>query len=141
MEWTGQQQVWFLLQSIGVGALQGLLLDVATGFVPVTRRKHWLWIDVLFGPAAAIITFCGALVVMDGQLHPLLLFGVFFGMGLEHILVGVWVCCAIRKGRRLLREMQRQIRHFWGFCMRLGQCLRLYGRKMPKKDEKGSNSP
>lgn len=135
MEWSGQQQIQRLLQSAILGVLQGFVLDVLTAFF-ANRRKRWLWTDVLFGPVAAIITFLGALVIMDGQLHPILLLGVFAGMVLEHVSIG-----------SLLRSVVRRVL-FWlaqSFCfvccvwrrMVVGigkrSCLRA---KAPKNTEK-----
>ena len=105
MEWTGRQQLWFLLQSVGLGFVEGLLLDMVTSFVPPVRRSGYLWTDLAFGPFAAVVTFFGALVIMDGQLHPLLLFGVFFGMCIEHISVGIFMHKILWKVRQKMRRM------------------------------------
>ena len=140
MEWSGQQQVQFLLQSIYLGTLQGLLLDFMTGFGSVSGRKRWRWSDVLFGPLAALITFFGALIIMDGQLHPLLLFGVFLGMLLEHLTVGGMIRFSVRYVRgmlgdgvrfllRLVRQTAAIIRSY------VGQVLQR-GKKMSKKEQK-----
>lgn len=110
MEWTGNQQIWFFLQSVLLGCVQGVLLDILTGFARVSHRKKWLWTDVVFGPMAAVITFLGALVIMDGQLHPLLLFGVFSGMAIEHLLVGGWLSRCITQACRITRKGFRIIK-------------------------------
>ena len=91
MEWTGQQQIQFLLRSIILGVLQGLCLDLITSLLAGRKRRRWLWTDVLFGPLAAIITFFGALVIMDGQLHPLLFLGIALGMLAEHVTIGTLI--------------------------------------------------
>ena len=129
MEWTGRQQILFLLQSIGLGAFQGFALDVITGFTrPLTQRK-WLWMDVMFGPMAAVCTFFGALVVMDGQLHPLLLFGVTLGMAAEHVLIGGWMCRILRRGRlvahRTVRGGYRFVRRLAVACVQRWHDVRL----------------
>ena len=103
MEWTGRQQIWFLLQSAVLGFLQGFLLDLLSG-VCAGGRQRWRWLDVLFGPIAGVITFFGALVIMDGQLHPILFGGVFVGMFLEHRMIGVWVCRLMRSVRGASRK-------------------------------------
>lgn len=124
MEWSGRQQIYFLLQSVVLGAGQGLLLDVLTGMVRITNRKRWLWTDVIFGPIAAVITFCGALVIMDGQLHPLLFVGVGFGMLMEHVMIGVLVCrcirfvrgqirCGVERSKRLILSIGRIVASWW----------------------------
>lgn len=130
MEWSGRQQIEFLLQSCVLGVVQGFFLDVMTGFVFVAKRKRWLWTDVIFGPIAAIVTFCGALVIMDGQLHPLLFFGVFLGMALEHFAIGTYMCRLMRylhhRSIRIVQKMQRFLRRFlhemWGGVVRLVRC-------------------
>ena len=137
MEWTGRQQMFFLLQSIGLGAVQGFALDVITGLTRPFVKKTWLWTDVLFGPVAAVCTFFGALAVMDGHLHPLLLFGVIVGMAAEHILIGVWVCRFLRRVRRMMRNAVRigdgYLRCMAGACARRWQDLRLRKVKRRKK--------
>ena len=100
MEWSILQQMQCLLQSVVLGMTQGLLLDLLTGMVRVSSRRRWMWTDIVFGPIAAVITFCGALVIMDGHLHPLLFLGVFWGMVTEHVTIGIWVCWAVRRIRK-----------------------------------------
>ncbi len=140
MEWTGRQQTFFLLQSVVLGVMQGFALDVVTGFVSSSKRKRWLWTDIVFGPLAAVVTFFGALVVMDGQLHPLLLFGVFLGMAAEHIVVGVWMGRAIRRTRCLARKSLQMgyglISQIAVHFVRWVKSVRLHRAKRPKKGEK-----
>lgn len=66
-----------------------------------------MWTDIVFGPLAAVITFFGALAIMDGHLHPLLLCGVFFGMVAEHVCLGVWICKLLRHMRAGVRKLGR----------------------------------
>lgn len=140
MEWSGRQQIEFLLQSFLLGVVQGLLLDVMTGLVFIAKRKRWLWTDMIFGPIAAIITFCGALVIMDGQLHPLLFFGVFFGMALEHVVIGTYVCRLMRHLRRgsmqIVRMIQRFLRRFLSVTCVWAVRLVHYREKPAENDEK-----
>ena len=136
MEWSGGQQIVFLLQSIGLGVVQGLLLDILMGFVRMPKRARWLWMDVLAGPISALITFLGALVIMDGQLHPLLLFGTFLGMWFEHITVGRGICRFIRWIRCKMTSAIKNAYHFtyriMRFCgSRLAAWMR-FGKKSPK---------
>ena len=126
MEWTGQQQIQFLLQSIFLGVLQGLCLDLITNLFAGRRRRKWLWTDVLFGPLAAIIPFFGALVIMDGQMHPLLFLGIAVGMLAEHVTVGLLVAFFLRYGRRKMDEIKRKIYSFYAI-------VRNRGEKLPKK--------
>lgn len=140
MEWTGKQQTVFLLQSIILGVMQGFALDVITGFVSSSKRKRWLWTDIAFGPLAAVVTFFGALVIMDGQLHPLLLFGVFLGMAAEHIVVGVWMGRIIRRARFLVQKsLQMGCGLFAQMAVRFVRRVKsvhLHRAKRPKKGEK-----
>lgn len=121
MEWTGRQQLYFLLQSVGVGLVQGLVLDTLTGLRQRLMHKRWRLTDVLFGPIAAFITFIGALVIMDGQLHPMLFFGIAIGMLVEHATVGLWLQWLMRrlrvcvhKGVRLCVSFLRKIGRICG---------------------------
>ena len=121
MEWTGQQQILFLLQSMCLGVVQGVLFNIVTGIgrsFSQSRRVMW---DVLFGPLTAIITFCGALIIMDGQLHPLLLGGSVIGMLLEHLTIGHWLSALIVVICRVPRIL---IRFASAFCFRLGHFWR-----------------
>lgn len=142
MEWTGWEQVRFLMESIVVGIGQGLFIDIVTGIAHGSKRKRWLWTDVVCGPIAAVITFFGALVIMDGQLHPLLLFGVFLGMLAEHIAVGSRL---ERMIRRTLGWVKQGTRMGFGCTVRfIGKCVRLVKRipiEKPKRPKKGEKSP
>lgn len=140
MEWTGQQQIWFLLQSTMVGMMQGAVLDIVTGLYRFKKGRYWVWTDALFGPFAAVTTFFGALVIMDGQLHPLLIFGTFLGMLAEHVALGRFICAGMRKIRRITREGVRATRALLLsvslFVVQPIQKRRDCAEKMTKKDEK-----
>lgn len=136
MEWTIRQQMQCLLLSVVLGVMQGLVLDVITGCVHITPRKRWLWTDILFGPIAAIITFCGSLVIMDGQLHPLLYLGVFFGLIGEHVTVGVWVCGFVRYVRKKLRLWRGVAVFAIGSCWRRICALFVFKKKSAENGEK-----
>ena len=112
MEWTGEQQILFLLQSAILGFAQGLAMDFIVGFAPVSNHKTFLWVDIVFGPASAVVTLCGALLIMDGQLHPILLFGIFLGMAISHFSIGRFLCGAVRKMRISARRGARCIGTF-----------------------------
>ena len=101
MEWSGEQQLLFLLQSVGLGVGIGLLFDLLTGVGRACRRRMSVFLlDVLFGVLAGLITFFAALAIMDGELHPLLFFGCFVGFAAEHGTVGSilsrWTCAILR---------------------------------------------
>ena len=140
MEWSGQQQIQFLMQSVVLGALQGLLLDVITGCTYVGGHRRWLWTDVLFGPLAGLITFFGALIIMDGQLHPVLLIGIFLGMLIEHVIIGSYVCRLVHYIRRFI---SRGFALFCGVPRRIlhgmGGLMRRLSRKMREIGEKQRN--
>lgn len=136
MEWPIRQQMQCLLQSVMLGMLQGLLLDLLTGMVRILPRKRWLWTDIVFGPIAAIITFCGALIILDGQLHPLLFFGVFLGMVTEHVAIGVWVCGVVRRARKQIHRWWDGLLVMWGLWRRKMWSLVGCKRKCAQNDEK-----
>ena len=140
MEWSGQQQIQRLLQCVVLGAMQGFMLDVITGFARAGKKRKWLWTDVLFGPFAAVFTFLGALVIMDGHLHPILLIGVCVGMLLEHMTIGAVVCRALRCvcycGTQIVRFGHRILRRFVT-AVALGFGRLVHRRpKMPQNSEK-----
>ncbi len=141
MEWTGRQQLLFLLQSAGLGFLIGLLFEGITGIGRVCRRRWCVFVlDALFGLLAALITFFGALAIMDGQLHPLLFAGELVGFLAEHSSVG---CVASRAVSTILRWCSRGLRFLLNtgdeFLQKittvLGGILAKYKVK-PKKSEK-----
>lgn len=121
MEWTGNQQLLFLLQSAGVGMGLGLLFDSMTGVGRTFRHRIgvFLW-DVLFGVVAALVTFFASLAIMDGDMHPLLFIGGGFGFLAEHIGVGIQVSRAVclflcwvgRLGRDGIAASERFLRRF-----------------------------
>lgn len=132
MEWTIRQQICFLLQSVCLGAIEGLCLDAITALIPSGKRSVYFWIDVAFGPFAAVVTFFGALAIMDGQLHPLLLFGVFLGMLIEHVSLGILLHKIVLKTRKRCDKMCR-------FLIQSSECLkkvRIHDKKSFKKVEK-----
>ena len=91
MEWSKSQQILFLLQSALVGAAIGALFDWLSGWYRERRYRKKLFVaDILFGAVSAVGMFLGALVIMDGQLHPLLFFGGLFGFLFEHYAIGKW---------------------------------------------------
>ncbi len=106
MEWTGNQQLWFLLQSCGVGGVVGVLFDVLTGWGRASVKRYMVYLlDAVFGLLAALITFFGGLVITDGRMHPLLFAGVLMGMLAEHFLIGRFISRLIRHSVRALRRV------------------------------------
>lgn len=132
MEWTIRQQICFLLQSVCLGAMEGVCLDAITALIPSQKKRDCFWIDIAFGPFAAVVSFFGALVIMDGQLHPLLLFGVFFGMWIEHIFIGIFLHKVVRK----IRKYRSEIRVFLNPVSACLKNIRFQKEKFFKKVEK-----
>ena len=78
MGWMGREQVRLLLESGGLGLLLGVLFDVCCALSRACGRRRWLrfGVDAAFGVPAALLTFYGALAIMDGRMHPLLFAGL-----------------------------------------------------------------
>ena len=142
MEWSGYQQVLFLAPCALIGVAIGGLFDVFSGwFRGRAYRRRLFAADVLLGALSAVITFFGALVVMDGHLHPLLFFGLLFGFLLEHYTVGKMIgrflcrCHCLLSGlrRKLVRIMQCAL----AFCVRLAKKV----PKCRKNSEKSEINP
>ncbi len=109
VEWTGSQQLLFLLQSGGLGFGLGFLFDVFTGLGRTGSRCQRFWLDSFFGILAALITFFGSLAIMDGVLHPLLFAGILVGFLAEHASVGWlvsrWLFSAVRWSSEILQKI------------------------------------
>ncbi len=109
VEWTGSQQLLFLLQSGGLGFGLGFLFDVFTGLGRAGGRCRRFWLDSFIGVLAALITFFGSLAIMDGVLHPLLFAGILVGFLAEHAgvgwLVSRWLCGAVRRSSGFFGKM------------------------------------
>lgn len=88
MAWLEHQQIGVLFPFICIGAVLGVFLDAVSGLIWLGRVHKWHFVDMFFGPVAGLVTFCGALIWMDGQLHPLLFTGLIMGWFFEHSLVG-----------------------------------------------------
>jgi len=102
MEWSGEQQLGFLFSSAVLGMGIGLLFDVISGFWRGKKYQRQLYAaDALLGVAAAVITFFGALIIMDGQLHPVLFCGILLGFFLEHYIIGRWLSLGLWKLRMM----------------------------------------
>ncbi len=133
----------FFGQSICIGGVIGILLDVFSGLERNQTRMYRLFLDVIFGPLAAIVMFLGSLVITDGQLHPFLFFGVFVGLLLEHLTLGRYLSKIVV----ILRKCVRRITAIFGriciqICASLGKAIavlrkkRCKTRKMMKKQGK-----
>ncbi len=139
MEWTGNQQLWFLLQSCGVGGAVGVLFDVLTGWGRASVKRYMVFLlDVVFGLLAALITFFAALVITNGRMHPLLFAGVLMGMLAEHFLIGRFISRLIRHCVRALRRVSF---FFRSTAARFEQRLVQIGRRNREQREIGDKNP
>ena len=133
MEWTISEQVRFVGQSICLGIMIGILLDIFSGLERNRTRIYRFWLDVLFGPLAAILLFLGSLVIMDGQMHPLLIFGAFVGLLLEHLTLGRYLSKAVV----FLRKWCCKVTALFGkICSVFGAVLRKMAIVWPKGHNK-----
>lgn len=109
MDWNAREQLLLLLHSAIPGIIIGILFDANSGFLQCyALRRCSGFIDALWGSTAALITFFSALVLADGQLHPVLLVGILFGFLAEHYTIGrlirfcaYSICANIQKFGRL----------------------------------------
>lgn len=141
MEWTGYQQVFFFVQSVMVGAVICVGFDLVTALTQRQPHRSYLIFDVIIGPVAALLVFFGALSIMDGQLHPLLITGSFLGILAEHFTLGVWLKKFVRRVLRLFKNIRglllNGMRRVASRCLLRPSLLRKWGlkvRKRPKKD-------
>lgn len=112
IEWTGQQQLLFLMKSIPVGALIGVMFSAINGMERKRVFCFRLFIaDVLFFTLSALITFFASLIIMDGHLHPILFGGLMIGFSFVHFLCGRHIAWFIRtvgnSCKTLLKFVQR----------------------------------
>lgn len=117
IEWTGSQQLAFSAHSVVLGILVGFFTDVAFAVLCRDTRRRWLLFDTLSGPLIALFVMFGALIIMDGHLHPLLFLGSFLGMIVEHLTLASAIRWIIRNLCRLLRLVKRIVLD-WGKCLR-----------------------
>lgn len=135
MEWSGDQQVLFLVPCVLIGVIIGFLFDMFSGWFRGRAYRHRLFVaDAVLGALSAVITFFGALVVMDGHLHPLLFFGLLIGFFLEHYTVGAIL------GRLLCRFHYLLVR-FLRVVDRVMQRIMLRWRSLGGKCSKTAKKP
>ena len=140
IEWTGGQQITFFVQSVVLGIVVGVLLDVAFAMLCRNARRRWLLFDVLSGPQTALLVMFGALVIMDGHLHPLLLLGSILGMVVEHLtLAGVirwgikYLYCFARLLKQIVLECGRRLWSMIHAFLRIFIAIRKKSRNLMKK--------
>lgn len=127
MGWMGREQVRLLLESGGLGLLLGVLFDVCCALSRACGGRRWLrfGVDAAFGVPAALLTFYGALAIMDGRMHPLLFAGLAVGFWLQHRTVGRWVSRWLyRAGRMLGRGIRALVDGVDAGCDCLGRRIR-----------------
>ncbi len=127
MGWMGREQVRLLLESGGLGLLLGVLFDVCCALSRACggRRRLRFGVDAAFGVPAALLTFYGALAIMDGRMHPLLFAGMAVGFWLQHRTVGRWVSRWLyRAGRMLGRGIRALVDGVDAGCISLGRRIR-----------------
>ena len=88
-----------------MGVMIGILLDIFNGLGRNRSRAYRFWLDVIFGPLAAVMLCLGSLAIMDGQLHPLLLFGAFVGVVLERLTIGRYLSNSVAYLRRVVGQL------------------------------------
>lgn len=130
------EQMRFFGYSICLGGMIGMLLDVFSGFGRNRKRVYRFWLDVAFGPLAAILLFLGSLVIIDGQLHPLLLLGALLGAVLEHVTIGVYLSKFVVFLRKIVRKFITIFGKVLSFCACLAAKLRAFCRGTVQKCEK-----
>ena len=143
LEWSGWQQVLFLLECIPSGMILGLLFEITSIFVRFTAKKGNRYLfDALYSVLAAIITFFTALVTMDGQLHPLLFIGILLGFISEHLLLGEFIMKVTIYVERLVRKigvfLKTVYQLFTRFLQTFGHRVSCFVRKNAKLYEKNS---
>lgn len=143
MEWSGLRQLGVALKSVVPGCYIGFMLDVSTGFWRGKKYRHKIFLaDIICCILAAVITFFGALVITDGQFHPVLFVGILIGLLVEHFVVGRWLSYLFCKLHKLLRILASRTAHIYAIFGRLlgsvvgNKCLK---RDLRQKSRKNSD--
>ncbi len=119
MNWSGWQQIGLLAQCVPCGVIIGLVFEINSGLIRCDTRKPFQYcLDGIFGVIAAILTFFCALVLMDGQLHPVLFLGVLCGFLMEHFTIGRFVEWGIVSLSRFARKTGGYIRIVFSLIFR-----------------------
>ena len=144
VEWSGREQVYFFFQGVLAGVCIGFLFDVFTGWGRAYRSALRVFVlDVVFGLLAAWFTFCASLVIMDGQLHPLLFLAMGLGMVSEHACIGRWVsrgvCGAVKLCGWLRKQMCMLIAGVMGYIRHVITRFAVTKRRKSENIEKNTN--
>lgn len=92
IEWSGIQQLSFIFKSLPIGVLFGVTLNIINGLGRIWRCRWKVFIaDIVFSVIASVVTFFAALVITDGQLHPILFLGILLGLIITHFLCGKYI--------------------------------------------------
>ena len=139
MEWSSVQQLGFVLKSVFLGCCIGCMLDISGGFWRGKQYRYKMYIaDVICCILAAVITFFGALVITDGQLHPVLFIGISGGVLAEHFIVGRWLSLAVYKFRRFFNVLVSKLTLK---CERFGRLIALvFSNAWLKGHKRGKNA-
>lgn len=105
MEWTVAHQIQFLFLSVIIGSVIGFLFELFGGFWRGKAYRRFLFVsDVFLCAFAAILTFFSALVLSNGQMHPVMHFGILLGLVVEHFTIGRVVSNFSCKVHRLIKR-------------------------------------
>lgn len=130
LELTGWQQLSLCVQSLPWGMVIGVIFDVNSGIIRARNRDKWtVLLDAGFGVLAAVITFFGALVLLDGQMHPLLLFSILIGFLLEHYTFGRLLLSLLTRIWRCFGWVKRVCHSgFWRFFEKILKFFGLFSK-------------
>ena len=143
VEWSGWQQIVFIFECIPIGTILGFLFEINSSFVRLSARKSTKYfLDSLFGLLASVVTFFTALVIMDGQLHPILFLGIGFGFFCEHIVLGRLVIQLLSMLVKTVGKVSSVLRTIWVCIFRVFWLLKDWVRGIftvnKKNNEKNS---
>lgn len=131
MEWSSLQQLGFVLKSMVLGCCIGCVLDISGGFWRGKKHRRRMYAaDVFCCVLSAVITFFGALVITDGQLHPMLFVGIIPGVFAEHLIVGRWLSLIVYKIHRLLHFLASAMTEK---CQHMGRMFGTFASEMRSK--------
>ncbi len=137
---SAEQQLLLLWQSGALGVGLGVLFDFFNAAAKWRRRRRrFVFLcDVSFFALAGLITFYFSLVWTDGQLHPLLFFGIAVGFVVQYRLFGryfsAWIYRLGCKMRQLVLRLFAALFYLVkGAARQIHGLLTVFRAKMPKK--------
>lgn len=123
--WGSDQQIHLFVYSALVGFGIGVGFDVINGIGRTYAKTRRFLSDVLFCCFTAIVTLFTSLVLNHGNLHPVLILGIFIGMFVEHRVIGCFV------SKFVYRSIQLFARLFKEFCVIFKKILRFLYQWIP----------